>query len=420
MTVQFTKLPNGLRVVTDTMKAVETVSVGSWVGVGARHEAPQINGISHVLEHMVFKGTRRRNARTIVEEIENVGGQINAYTSREYTAYYAKVLKENTSLAVDILADILQHSLLDSEELAREQTVILQEIHQAYDTPDDIVFDYFQEAAFPGQPLGQPVLGTEKRIQNLHRQHLLTFRETMYAAPSMVLSASGKIDHDVFVEMVSKAFNALPATMGSFDPLPARYVGGEQRQERDQEQVNLLIGFEGLSYQDPDYYTLSVLSTLFGGGMSSRLFQEIREKQGLVYSIYSYLSSYIDSGLFAIYANTGAQEVKKLLPLICSQITKLGHDIQSKELNRAKAQLKASILMAMESTGARCEQRARQIMAFGHPLATEDIIKKIEVVDHDRIQHTIGKILSTPLTLAAIGPLHSLEPLDAIAARITH
>src|SRR5258708_3297504 len=269
-----------------------------------RHEPAAINGVGHLLQHMAFKGTERASALAIAEEIEAVGGHLNAYTSREHTAYYAKVLKEDAPLAVDILADILQHSVFDPEELDRERTVILQEIGQAIDTPDDIIFDLFQERAYPDQAMGRPVLGRADIIGRIGRDTVAAYLHENYAAPRMVLAAAGNIDHDSLVAHAERVFAALPRVSAARTE-PAIYVGGELREQRDLEQVHVALGFNGLAYTDPDHYAASVLSTALGGGMSSRLFQEIREKRGLVYTIYSFAHGYRDSGVFGVYAGTG-------------------------------------------------------------------------------------------------------------------
>ncbi|MBC7908258.1 MAG: insulinase family protein, partial [Rhodospirillaceae bacterium] len=349
MSIRETRLASGLRVVSDPMATVESASLGVWVDAGTRHEPPAVNGISHMLEHMAFKGTERRTARDIAEQMDAVGGHLNAYTARDHTAYYAKILKEDTGLALDIVADILQHSTMDGEELAREQDVVVQEIGQANDTPDDIIFDHFQATAFPDQPLGRPVLGTEELVRAMNRDTILSYMGEHYSAPRMVLAAAGRVDHDQLVAEAERAFARL-STAPDMQPERARYVGGDFREERDIEQVNLVVGFDGVSYDDPDYYAASVLSTLLGGGMSSRLFQEVREKRGLVYSIYSFTSSYNDGGLFGIYAGTGEDEVTELVPVMCEEVVKVTAGVSPDELQRARAQLKASILMSLEST----------------------------------------------------------------------
>ncbi len=417
MSISVTTLPSGLRVCTDRVDTVETVSLGAWVDVGTRHEPAEINGISHLLEHMAFKGTETRSAKDIAEEIENVGGMLNAYTSREHTAYYAKVLKQDAGLATDIIADILQHSVFDPEELAREEAVVVQEINQAEDTPDDIIFDHWQAAAYPGQPLGRPVLGTEEIVLSLTRDTLIDFMRARYTAPHMVLSASGNIEHDAFVDMVARAFEALPTSHGEPEQ-DATYHGGEYREDRDLEQAHVVLGFDGVRYDDPDFYGIQVLSQLLGGGMSSRLFQEIREKRGLVYSIYSFTWSYRDSGLFGIYAGTGEKEVADLIPVMTDEILKVGQSIDAAELHRAKAQLKAGMLMGMESTSNRCEQLARQLLAFGRPVSVEEMAAAMDAVSADDITRLARRMVGTPLTLAALGPLDRLESFEAVRSRI--
>ncbi|CCQ74654.1 pitrilysin family protein [Magnetospira sp. QH-2] len=416
-TVKTTTLPSGLRIVSDYMPSVETVSLGTWVEVGTRHEIPARNGISHLLEHMAFKGTPTRDARAIAEEIEAVGGAINAYTSREHTAYYAKVLKEDAGLAMEILADILQNSELDGEELERERAVVLQEIHQAHDTPDDIVFDYLQETAYPDQPLGRPVLGTADRISALERQDLMDHMSDHYGASSLVVAAAGKIKHEDLEDLAEEAFAGL-AGHATAKPQLAAYQGGEHRAERDLEQVNMVLAFDGTPYDHKDYYATSVLSGLLGGGMSSRLFQEIREKHGLVYSIYSFSSSYADGGLFGIYAGTGEEEVAQVVPLICDQIKGVCNNLTDKEVARSKAQIKAAILMSLESSGTRCEQLARQMMIFGRPLPIPEIVERLDAVDTATVRRTAQRIFASTPTLAAVGPLGQLEGLEGIGARL--
>lgn len=417
MDIRETRLASGLRVVSDPMATVESASLGVWVDAGTRHEPPEVNGISHLLEHMAFKGTERRSARDIAEEMDAVGGHLNAYTARDHTAYFAKVLKEDTSLALDIVSDILQHSTLDPEELAREQDVVVQEIGQANDTPDDIIFDHFQATAYPGQPLGRPVLGTEDLVRAMGRDTIRAYMGSHYSAPRMVLAAAGRVDHDALVAEAERAFAHL-STAPDVKPDAAAYVGGDFREERDIEQVNLVLGFDGVSYEDPDYYAASVLSTLLGGGMSSRLFQEVREKRGLVYSIYSFTSSYADGGLFGIYAGTGEDEVTELVPVMCDEVVKVVGGVSDDELHRARAQLKASILMSLESTSSRCEQVARQILVYGRPIPTAEVVAKVEAIDNAEIMRVARRLFSSIPTIAAIGPLAKVEAYERMAERL--
>src|SRR5882672_11772598 len=322
MTTQLSTLTNGLRVATDRVDTVDTVSLGIWIDVGTRHEPAAINGVAHLLEHMAFKGTERRSALAIAEEIEAVGGHLNAYTSRESTAYYAKVLKEDVLLALDILSDILQHSIFDPDELERERAVILQEIGQANDTPDDIIFDYFQECAYPDQAMGRPVLGRPEIIRRLGRDAVLGYLRDHYRARRMVLAAAGHLDHERIVDLAEELLGGMPADRSTTTE-PARYIGGDRREHRDLEQLHLVMGFPGPALDHPDYYAAAVLSTAFGGGMSSRLFQEVREKRGLVYTIHSFAHGYRDGGLFGIYAGTGEEEAGELVPVLCEETMRL-------------------------------------------------------------------------------------------------
>ena len=411
--IQETQLPWGLRVVTDTMDTVETVSIGVWVDAGTRHEPPSINGVSHMLEHMAFKGTERRTAQDIAEEMDNVGGHLNAYTARDHTAYYAKVLKDDTALAVDIIGDILRHSTMDPEELEREQGVVIQEIGQSLDTPDDVVFDHFQATAFPDQPLGRPVLGTEELVRGLTRDTILDYMHGQYSAGSMVFSAAGRVDHQQVVDLAVAAFEGM-ANFSRPEPEAAQYKGGDYRESRDIEQVNLLVGFNGVAYEDPDYYATQVMSTVLGGGMSSRLFQEIREKRGLVYSIYSFSAAYTDSGLFGVYAGCGEDDVVELLPIMADQMLDLTRQVSEVEVKRAKAQLKSSILMGLESTSSRCEVLARQIAIHGRPVSVTEMVQKLDAITADDITRVAARCFATIPTVAALGPIAKIADYETI------
>jgi predicted Zn-dependent peptidase len=415
--VQVTRLPSGLTVVTERMDRVETVSLGAYVATGTRHEQPEENGVSHFLEHMAFKGTERRSAAEIAEEIEAVGGHINAYTAREQTAYYAKVLKEDTALVADIIGDILTHSIFDPEEIERERGVILQEIGQANDTPDDIIFDHFQEAAFPGQPMGRPVLGTEAVIREMPRATLTRYMRRHYAAGSVVVAAAGAIEHEQVLDLVRRHFADLSA-----DPVPpfspGRYEGGEFRENRDLDQVHIVLGFPSVAYADPDYYPALLLSTLLGGGMSSRLFQEVREKRGLVYSVYSFTAPYLDGGLFGIYAGTGETEAGELVPVTLEELRKVQREVTETELSRARAQVKASLLMSLESTGSRCEQLARQLHVFGRVIPTEETVARINAVTISDVQRAAARLFRARPTLAAVGPASRVMPAAEIVERL--
>ena len=412
--IRVSRLPSGLTVVTERMDRVETVSFGAYVAAGTRNEEAPENGVSHFLEHMAFKGTERRTAAQIAEEIEAVGGHINAYTAREQTAFYVKVLKEDTALGADIIGDILTHSTFDRDELERERGVILQEIGQARDTPDDIIFDHFQETAYPAQPMGRPVLGTEEIVRALPREALVGYMRRHYTASNTVVAAAGNLEHDRFVDLVQKHFADLPEHAAP-GPQPGIYAGGEFREDRDLDQVHIVLGFPTVGYRDSAYYPSMLLATLLGGGMSSRLFQEVREKRGLVSSIYAFASPYQDGGLFGIYAGTGESEAAELIPVTLEELGKVQHQVTLAELNRARAQVKASLLMSLESPGSRCEQIARQIQVFGRIMPTEETVAKINAVSVDDIQHAAAAIFRAAPTLATMGPAGQVPDITRIS-----
>jgi predicted Zn-dependent peptidase len=415
--IRVTTLPSGLTVVTETMDRVETVSLGAYVASGTRNETEAQNGVSHFLEHMAFKGTETRTAAQIAEAVEDVGGHINAYTAREQTAYYVKLLKEDLPLGADIIGDILTHSTFAPDELERERGVILQEIGQANDTPDDIIFDHFQESAYPSQPMGRPVLGTEEIIRRLKRQDISGYMKQHYAAGNVVVAAAGALQHDTVVDLVKQHFADLPSRMPD-TVQPGRYEGGEFREGRDLDQVHIVLGFPGVSYADPDYYPVLLLSTLLGGGMSSRLFQEIREKRGLVYSIYSFAAPYMDGGLFGIYAGTGEDEAAELVPVTLEELHRVQRDANEEELRRARTQTRASLVMSLESTGSRCEQLARQIQVFGRVIPLEETLARINAVTVEDVRRAASRVFRARPTLAALGPTDQVPGLPHIAERL--
>ena len=417
MSVRVTTLGNGLRVATDAMGHLETTALGVWVDAGARNESREINGVSHMLEHMAFKGTTSRTAQQIAEQIEAVGGHLNAYTSRENTAYFARVLKEDVPLAADILADILQHSVFDEGELTRERTVIIQEIGQTEDTPDDLIFDHFQDRAFPDHPLGRSILGSVERVNAMTRADLVNYMDAHYSGPSMVLAAAGRIEHDRLVELAERAFAGIADAVADRRE-PARYRGGDYREARELEQIHFALGFSGVAHTDPDYFAVQLLTTLLGGGMSSRLFQEVREKRGLAYAVSAFASSYLDGGLFGVYAGTGEGEIGELVPVVCDEVNKVAHTLTGGEVDRARAQLKAGMLMALESPSSRCEQLARQLLIFGRPIPVAEIVNKIDAVDEAQIRRVARRLVTAGApVVAAIGPIARLESYAKVAAR---
>jgi predicted Zn-dependent peptidase len=418
MSARLTRLDSGLTLVTETMPHLESAAIGIWCAAGARAERPEQHGISHLLEHMAFKGTRRRDARAIAEEIEAVGGEINAATSVENTAYYARVLADDTPLAVDILSDILTDSVFDAEELKREQHVIVQEIGAAFDTPEDRVFDLLQETAFPGQPIGRPILGTPETVRGFGPAAIRAYLDEQYRAPAMVLAAAGKVDHDALTALAERHLASLSAQKPAA-PVAATYHGGDIREDRDTMEAQILIGFEGSSYSSTDYHAIQLMSSVLGGGMSSRLFQEVREKRGLCYSVYSFHWPYQETGLFGIHAATGEDDVAELVPVILGEIERLAMDAGEAELNRAKAQVRAALQMSRESPASRAGQLARQVMLFGRTLTMAEILAKVDAVtvaDVRRVAETTFTKASP--TIAAIGPVGKLISHDAVAARL--
>lgn len=414
---RITTLPNGLRIVTDRVTTVETVAVGVWVGIGTRNEDMAVNGVAHMVEHMLFKGTSKRNARQIAEVIEDVGGNMNAYTSRELTSYYIHLLKDDLPLALDVLADILQNSTMPEEEIERERQVILQEIGMCNDTPDDLVFDNYYEAAFPDQALGAPILGRSTIIESMQRHTLIDYTQRFYTPSRMAVCASGNIDHEKFVSMVTMLFDNLPKNR-TIEMPAAYYNGGEFRAEKDLEQSHIILGFQGVKRQDEAYHASQVLATLLGGGMSSRLFQEVREKRGLVYSIFSFHSSFIDNGLFGIYAGTGPERLPELVPVVCDEIKKLSGNLTEAEVERARAQLRTSLLMGRESMISRADQNAKSLLLTDKIRPVSEIISLINAVDIPMLEGVIRRIFSSPVTLAALGPLRELEDFKNIQERL--
>ncbi len=418
MRVQVTKLDNGLTVVSEEMPHLESAALGVWVKAGARHERREQHGVAHLLEHMAFKGTTKRSAALIAEEVENVGGEVNAATSVETTAYYARVLKEDVPLAVDVLHDILANSTFDAEELKREQHVILQEIGAANDTPDDLVFDIFQNTAFAGQPIGRPILGTPETVSGFTSDDLRDYLATHYRGPNMVLSAAGAVDHDALVRQADELFGAFPKDMPAA-PQPAYYGGGEAMLDRSFQEAQIVLGFEGRAYHVRDFYASQLLATVLGGGMSSRLFQEVREKRGLCYSIYAFHWGFADTGMFGIHAATGEEDLGRLMPVIIDELKRASETIGDDEVNRARAQIRSNLMMSMESPAARAGQIARQILLYGRPIPNEELTERLEAISTERLRDLAGRIFhqSNP-TLAAVGPLSGVMRQEAIAERL--
>jgi predicted Zn-dependent peptidase len=415
MSVEVTRLSSGLTVVTDAMAHLQTASLGVWVGSGSRDERPDEHGISHLLEHMAFKGTSRRSARQIAEEIEAVGGDLNAATSAETTAYYARVLRENVPLALDVLADILGDPTFDAQELRREQNVVVQEIGAVEDTPDDLIWDRLQELAFPGQPVGRSILGTPTTVCSFDRTDLIAYLTRNYRAPDMVIVGAGAVDHKSVVAEVEQRFARFTGPAAPV-PQPARFVGGSRLESRELEQVHIALGMHGVPQRDPTLYSLQVFTSILGGGMSSRLFQEIREQRGLCYAIYTFHTPYFDSGMFGLYAGTDAADVSELMRVVVGELHAAAENVNEEEVQRAKAQMKAGLLMALESSGARAEQLARQILNWGRPIPLDELVAKIEAVTVESTRAAGRAVIARGQpALAALGRGHGIESAATIA-----
>ncbi len=415
MSIELTRLPSGLVVITDNMPHLETASLGVWVGAGSRDEAPEENGISHFLEHMAFKGTTRRTARQISEEIESVGGDINAATGVETTAYYARVLKDDVPLALDVLSDILSEPLFDPDDLNREKNVIIQEIGASEDTPDDIIFEQLQATAYPDQPVGRTIMGTRQTVRSFDRKQLRAYLTRNYRSPGMVVGAAGAVNHQAIVEEVQRRFSPFDGPAAP-PPQPAQFVGGTSIEKRDLEQVHVALGFEGVKQGDPASHSLQVFANILGGGMSSRLFQEVREIRGLCYTVYAFHAPYKDTGMFAMYAGTDPNDLEELMRVCVDEIVKAVDTITEAEVKRAQIQMKAGLLMSLESSGSRAEQLARQMIIYGRPIPIEEIVKKIEAVTVDSVQAAGRGLLSRARpAVSVLGPGQRLESAAAIA-----
>lgn len=417
MSIKTSTLPNGIRIVTDSVDHVDTVALGVWASVGTRNERRSESGVAHMVEHMLFKGTPTRDARAIAEVIEDVGGDMNAYTGHEMTAYYMHLLKDDLDLGFEVLADILQNSTMPEEEVERERGVILQEIKMYQDSPDRLVFDQFQETAYPEQSLGASGLGSVDIITNMQRDTLLSYVRDNYAPERLVVSVSGPVSHEDIVRKIETLFTNLPkGTTPEFKP--ADYKSGFTLVEKPIEQSNIILGFRGVKRVDERYSAARILSSILGGGMSSRLFQEIREKRGLVYSIYSFQDVFQDDGLFGVYAGTGPEHLQEMMPVVIDELKNISKSITEAELARAKTQIKAGMLMSRESIMTRADQQARHMIYFGRPFEVQKLITRIDSVTAGEVMDLAAEIFSGAPVLTAIGPVGDLMSYDEIRNRL--
>ena len=415
MTLRLTTLPNGFRIVTEDMPGLKSASIGVWVTAGGRHERPEQNGIAHFLEHMAFKGTGTRSALQIAEAIEDVGGFINAYTSREMTAYFARVLQDDVSLALEVISDIVLNPVFDSKEIEVERHVILQEIGQALDTPDDVIFDWLQEASYPGQAFGRTILGPSERVSSFGREDLTRFVAQHYGPDQMILSAAGGVDHDRIVAEARAIFGGLKP-VGAAPVQPADFRGGERREVKNLEQVHFALAFEAPGYRAPDVYTAQVYAMALGGGMSSRLFQKIREERGLCYSIFAQSAAYEDTGQITLYAGTSEEEIGELTRLTLEELKRSAEDMTEVEVARARAQLKAGLLMGLESPSSRAERAARLLAIWGRVPDLDESVARIDAVSLADVRGYAGAMTQARSALALYGPVAGAPGLEAIRA----
>lgn len=413
MTSRLTTLPNGFRIVTEAMPGLKSASVGIWITAGGRHERAEQNGIAHFLEHMAFKGTEKRSSLRIAEEIEDVGGYINAYTSREMTAYYARVLEDDVALALDVIGDIVLNPVFDPKEIETERHVILQEIGQALDTPDDIIFDWLQEACYPDQPFGRTILGPAERVAGFSRADLTGFVAEHYSPDRMILSAAGAVDHDAIVAQAEALFGDRRAVGGGLIQ-PAKFKGGERRETKALEQVHFAMAFDAPGYRAPDVYTAQIYAMAMGGGMSSRLFQKIREERGLCYSIFAQSGAYEDAGQITIYAGTSEAEIGDLTAITLEELKRASGDMAEAEVARARVQLKAGLLMGLESPSSRAERLARLLAIWGRVPTPEEAVAKIDAVTTADVRRYAGEMVGADVALALYGPVDTAPGLEEI------
>jgi predicted Zn-dependent peptidase len=408
--VRRTLLPGGLRIITEQVPGVRSVSFGVWVGAGSRDETTAQMGAAHYLEHLLFKGTSRRSALDISASIEAVGGDLNAFTTKEYTCYYARVLDADVDLAVDVVCDVVTDALLRSDDVEAERGVILEEIAMHEDDPGDVVHDLFAQAMFGDSPLGRPILGTVDTIEGISRGMISRFYRARYRPEAMVVAAAGNVDHEHIVRSVRRAFgHVLQADVEPSKPRvsrPARRCSaGTAVTSRATEQAHVMLGVPGLVRSDPRRYALSVLSTALGGGMSSRLFQEVREKRGLAYSVYSYAQGFSDDGMFGIYAGCLPAKVDTVLDVCMSQLDDVARNgLTDDEIGRGKGQVRGATVLGQEDTGSRMSRIAKSELLHEPLLSIDEILKKVDAVTADDVRVVARDLLDAPRTLAVIGP----------------
>jgi predicted Zn-dependent peptidase len=402
-----TTLPNGLRILTESMPSVRSATVGVWADVGSSLERRERRGISHLVEHMLFKGTERRTARQIAETMDGVGGNLNAFTDKESTCYYAKVIDRHVPLALDVLADLFLHSVFDPQELAKEQKVILEEIKMYEDSPDDLIHDVFLQTMWRGASLGEPTIGFADTVVKLTPEDLRAHMQAHYAPNSVVVAAAGNIEHERFVELVGEQFAGFAGWCALPEPERPAATPARNLRHKESEQAYVVIGTRGIDVRDDRRYAASLLDTVLGGGMSSRLFQEIREQRGLVYSVYSFQAAYRAAGLFGVYAGTSPENVQSCIDVVVEQFARVRKEpIGADELHLAKEHMKGSLTLSLESTSGRMIRLGRNEFALGRYVSAEEIEQRIEAVTADAVQELARELLAEEhLGLCIVGPV---------------
>ena len=413
-----TVLPGGLRVVTEAVPGVRSAAFGVWVGVGSRDEQPVEHGTSHFLEHLLFKGTAKRDALEIAAVVDAVGGELNAFTAKEYTCYYARVLDADLPLAVDVVGDLVTAALVTPHDVESERGVVIEEISMHDDDPGDVVHDAFAEALYGDHPLGRPVIGTVESIGSLSPEAVAAYYRGRYTQPEMVVSAAGNVDHETVVRLVSEAFPAAsPAAPGALRPwAPPRPLSGSVVEDRPTEQAHLVLGTHGVARDDDRRWALQVLNNALGGGMSSRLFQEVREKRGLAYSVYSYVSSHHDAGMLGVYAGCAPGKVDEVLRLVRDELAAVADKgLTDEEVVRGKGQLRGSLVLGLEDTGSQMSRIGKAELVRGEVLPVEDLLARLDAVTPDDVRAVADEVLRRPLSLGIIGPFPDRDFSEVLA-----
>ena len=402
-----TILENGIKVITEEIPYLKSVSIGVWAITGSRDEHPRENGISHFLEHLLFKGTERRTAFDIAKEIDSVGGTLNAFTGREYTCYYAKVIDQNLPLAIDLLSDIFLHPLIEPSDVEKERMVILQEIKMVEDTPDDYIHDLFNRVCWGDHPLGFPICGTAEIVESFTREQIYQFFRKSYPPDRIVICAAGNLRHQEMVDQIEETFGRIPKSILPIERSRPDSISKTNIWKRDLEQVHICLGTKGLQYNHSLRFASYVLNTILGGGMSSRLFQEIRENRGLAYSVYSYLPAYIDTGLFVVYAGTSEDSYQEVIDLILKEFKRLSNEtFKNGELETAKEHLKGNLILSLESSDSLMTRLAKNEIYFNTYLPVEQILSGIEAVREEEIHHLAQELFDEHyFCLTMLGPM---------------